>query len=625
MDELLIIANHTPAFFTQRTRIVSVITAKELHSNPVTGVDEVLKGFSSVDLRQRGGHGVQSDVSIRGGHYEQTLVLLNGVNFSDPQTGHFNMNLPVCFESVRQIEVLYGSYARTLGANAMSGAVNVVSVPEDTSYVGVSAMAGAYDLYRVGVQMNLAGEKAKHFLAVNRSSSKGYIENTDFKNLNAYYSGNVQSHHGILDFQTGYSQRQFGANSFYTPRFPNQFEAIGTAIASVRFQSNGKINMIPLIYWRHNTDRFELFRSFENAPSWYTDHNFHKTQVLGASFSAFTETKAGRTSLSFTYRNEEIYSTVLGMQLSQPVPVKGELISYSKYYSRDYTSIMLEQQLSYKRLFASAGIMANLNSDISNWKFLPGIDASYLISKKLKAVASVNTSLRMPTFTDLFYRSPTLLGNPNLQYEQALTTEAGLKYFDNAISLQLSGFERRGKNLIDWIKYPGDSLWRSENITEINYLGLEFSCVLFPELMGKELRFFPEARLSYTYLHVDRVSNDFQSAYALDQLRHKANLYVSFKILKNLGISCRLSYFNRYGSYMKYVNGVADELTPYDDFLLSDLRVYMISGNWNAYADVTNLFNRKYFDIGNIEQPGRWIRIGGSYKLKLKKNNFSKS
>jgi vitamin B12 transporter len=619
MDEVIVTAAHSIALFTQRARVVNVMTAEKLSTIPVVGVDEALKGLSSVDIRQRGGYGVQSDVSIRGGHYEQTLILLNGVNFSDPQTGHFNLNLPVCFESVRRIEVLFGSYARSLGANAMSGAINLVAVPDDSSWIRVSAMAGQHSLFSSGLQLNLAGKNTKHYFGVKRNSSKGYIENTDFSNISAFYSGNMSIKEGIFEFQTGYSQREFGANSFYTPKFPDQFEANETAIASLRFQSNGKIKVIPLVYWRHNTDRFELFRNFENAPSWYSNHNFHKTRVAGGSLSLWTDTDMGRTSLSVTYRNEEILSTVLGNEMETPIAINGQSLSYRYSYLRDYVSVLLDHQISFKNLFVSAGIMANINSDISRWKLLPGADASYMISKKLKVISSVNTSLRMPTFTDLFYSSPTLLGNPDLQYEQALTSEAGLKYIDKGFNIQMSGFNRRGRNLIDWIQYPGDSLWRSENITEIHYTGFEFAGILNPELICSDLSFIPEVQLSYTYLHVNRLSKEFQSAYALDQLKHKANFLITFSIRNKIGITYRLAYFSRYGSYMKYENDLAGELTPYEDFFLSDVRVYLNCGSWQAFADVSNVFNEKYFDMGNIEQPGRWIRVGGAYQLNFKK------
>ncbi len=620
MNEVVVTANHSLALFSQRSRVVLLLTDEKLVPLPVAGIDEVLKGLSSVDIRQRGGYGVQSDVSIRGGHYEQTLVLLNGVNFSDPQTGHFNLNLPLSFESVGRLEVLYGSYGRSLGANAMSGALNIVATPKDSSFAKVTLMGGQHALFGAGVLLNFAFKPSQHLLAVNRTSSEGYIHNTDFKNLNIFYSGTAVCKKGNFEFQTGFTQRAFGANSFYTAKYPDQYETGKTAIASVRFQSEGRIKLIPLIYGRFNTDRFELFRNFENAPLWYLAHNFHKTHVVGTSVSCVAESAAGRTSLSASYRFEEIFSTVLGDELKNPLSIKGETASYRYAYQRDYFSLLLDHQYLFRRLYVSCGLMALVNSDLEKWKLLPGLDASFMLNENLKLIASVSTSLRMPTFTDLFYKSPVLIGNPSLEHEESLTGETGFKFIDNNMNIQVSTFQRRGRNLIDWIKYPEDSLWRSENITSINYTGFEFLGEFTPNFSALILRSISQLQLSYTYLHVNKLSSGFESAYALDQLKHKAGFSAEFRVFGNFGISFRFSYCDRYGSFMKYVNNLESGFVPYDDFVLADSRLFFKTDNFNVFADVTNLFDVTYYDIANIEPPGRWIRAGFSWQMNLKKS-----
>lgn len=616
MNEIIVTAEKTPISFSKTAKVIRVISKEELNSNANISLDQTLRNISSIDVRQRGTYGVQSDISIRGGHYEQSMVMLNGVNFNDPQTGHFNLNLPIDFGSISRIEIIQGSASRTLGANAMSGVINMIVTPEDTNYIKVSAMVGQYGLNSQGLSANLASKKTKHLISFSRGSSKGYIDNTDFDYLNAYYFMNYNSKAGNYEFQFGYNTREFGANSFYTARFPNQFEANETALSSLKFESNTKIKLIPLIYWRHNTDRFELFRNNEDAPSWYAQHNYHKSQVVGASISAVYESKIGTSSLGLNFRNEEIYSTVLGNPLETVKPVKGyENINFSKYYKRNYSSLHFNHNYTYKKLYLSGGLMADINSDISKVAILPGADASYELTKKTRVFASANKSMRMPTFTDLFYKSATLIGNTELTYEQSTTYEAGFKYFGNSIFAQLSAFERQGKNLIDWIKYPNDSLWRSENLTEITYKGIEFQSVIYPEKINSNLKFIKRINFGYTYLYVSNKSEEFQSAYAFDQLKHKSNLTASFQVLKNTQLSYSISYNNRYGSYEKFENTIKGELTPYEDFFLSDVRLLYTAKKWSAFADVSNIFDKKYYDIGNIIQSGRWIRIGASFKI----------
>ena len=90
-----------------------------------TDLNDLLRGDPSVDLEQRGGGGVQADLSIRGSSYEQTLVLLNGFRINDAETSHFNLDLPVPMEMVGSVNVLHGAGSTLYGADAVSGVVDL--------------------------------------------------------------------------------------------------------------------------------------------------------------------------------------------------------------------------------------------------------------------------------------------------------------------------------------------------------------------------------------------------------------------------------------------------------------------------------------------------------------------
>ena len=71
--------------------------------------------------------GWTADLSIRGSTFEQVLVLVDGVRMSDPQTGHFDLDLAVPLERVERIEILRGPASAVYGADALGGVVNVVT------------------------------------------------------------------------------------------------------------------------------------------------------------------------------------------------------------------------------------------------------------------------------------------------------------------------------------------------------------------------------------------------------------------------------------------------------------------------------------------------------------------
>ena len=72
-----------------------VVTDADIAQAPVQSINDLLKYAVGVDVRQRGPIGAQTDISIRGGTSEQIIILLNGINICDPQTGHNVMDLPI--------------------------------------------------------------------------------------------------------------------------------------------------------------------------------------------------------------------------------------------------------------------------------------------------------------------------------------------------------------------------------------------------------------------------------------------------------------------------------------------------------------------------------------------------
>lgn len=615
IEEVTITAERTPVHLSRTAKIITLISTDDLKRQPLASMEQALRSVASVDARQRGGMGVQTDISIRGGHYEQTLMMLNGIYFNDPQTGHFNLNLPVDFQSVSRIEVLQGSATRIFGVNSMSGAVNVIVTPDTSNYVKISALAGDFGLYKFGLALSFSKNKVSHYTSFSRFASSGYRNNTDFLQNNLYYFGKIERKTFQLEYQTGYNFREFGANGFYSPKYPNQFEANNTAIASVKLVSKTKIELSPKLYWRMNNDRFELFRGMKDAPLWYVRHNYHQTQMYGASLNSGIQTMVGKTTFGVDYRVESIVSTVLGELLNDTIPIRNENFGYFKGHQRAYTSIFADHVYSHKLFNVSIGVMANYNSDLKEWAFLPGADVNFLIHKKMSIFASANTSLRMPTFTDLYYKSATLIGNEHLKAEEAITFEIGSKFITPFFQAQLSVFERQGKNLIDWIKYPGDSLWRSENLTDITTRGIEVSATVVPALIVSNLKFIEKLSASYSFIDVDKANQGFESAYVLDNLKHKVSISATFRFATHILFACKYLYQERNGEFVKYEHGIAKGLTAYEPFSLTDARLMWDDKKWNAFVEMSNIFNADYFDIGNIPQAGRWFRIGANYRI----------
>jgi len=613
LEEIEVSASRVPVLYSQIARVLTVIDRAEIERAPAGNVQDLLEYVAGIDIRQRGAEGVQADISIRGGSFDQTLILLNGINITDPQTGHHNLNLPVSLAQIERIEILEGPAARVYGPNAFSGAINIITRQPGKNSVSARLGTGSFGYWNADLTGSFKTGAMGHMLSGSRSSSDGYISNTDFVSGGLFYSGNLELDAGKLQLQGGVSGKGFGANSFYTPVYPNQYEQVQTIFSSVKFASASKLNLTPSLYWRQHTDEFQLFRN--NPAVWYKGHNYHRTDVWGANMNSWFLWGAGKSSLGASFRSEHILSNVLGEPLDELVEITNREGFYTHSKIRKYYSLFFEHIIQYNNWFFTAGIMGNHISDHKGgMNFFPGADVSYSLTPEVKFVASVNSSMRMPTFTDLFYEGPVNAGNPDLEPEKSLSGEGGIKWATRHLSGHFIYFHRKGSNLIDWVKVEGDEKWRPMNHTQITSEGTEFSLNWYPALqLHKNLP--DRIQVSWLYNQQDKAESNLLSYYILDNLRHKLVASVTKNFFNRLSIDLRFMYQDRNGGFSLYENGSYAVEKPYPPFWIADVKTSYRIKDLQTYVSVSNLLNNEYYDLGNVVQPGRWIKAGISYDL----------
>lgn len=608
LQEIIVTGRKAPAVYSELSRIVTVITEADISRLPVTSLSGVLEYALSLDVRERGPMGVQSDISIRGSSFEQVLILLNGIKINDPQTGHHHMNIPVDIHQIERIEILEGPGSRIFGPYAYAGAINIITRGSPENQFRVNLSAGQNGFFFGAASAGISSGKFFHQLSVSRKESSGYRENTDFMVNSIYYQLERKSEGLSTDIQVGAMQKEFGANSFYTPVYPEQFEAVKTLFASVKntFGRRGRVSHN--LYYRRHWDRFELFR-FERA-QWYRGHNYHQTDVYGTEGAYTVPWRMGTSALGAELRTESILSNVLGFPMKDTIWLnREENAFYSRQKERHHLSLFAEHNFYLGRFSLSAGLLGSYSNDFG-WGVFPGIDLSYNLSKELKTYFSFNKSLRLPSFTDLYYSGPTNNGNPDLRPEKADNFEAGLKYSAGSMQGHFLLFKRNGKNMIDWVRIADSLRWESRNLTEINAVGLELAVSY--SFNGKENGFLDKISAGYSRMEITKQSGEYISVYALDQLNHKLVLSLHHKILKNLKGSWFLNYQDRAGTYTHFPSA---EEWPYRAFLTIDTKVSMSVKSLALYLEVSNLFNRAYIDFGNLPQPRRWIRFGITHQL----------
>ncbi len=213
---------------------MTIVDKLQLETTPARSLPEVLAFVPGLDVRQRGVSGVQADIGIRGGSFEQTLLLLNGIKLSDPQTGHHLMNIPIPLVEIDRIEVLKGPASRIFGQNAYAGAINVITQLSDERYAKLQGYGGDFGMKGVNFAGSLPVGNYKQNLALSYDDSDGYQYNSDYKVSNIFYEGGLAiDEKNNIRGMVSYTDRTFGANGFYTSAFPDQWESVQTSLASI--------------------------------------------------------------------------------------------------------------------------------------------------------------------------------------------------------------------------------------------------------------------------------------------------------------------------------------------------------------------------------------------------------
>jgi len=557
---------------------VVVLSKEKIKNTPAMSINELLVQVAGVDIRQRGANGVQADAGIRGSTFDQVLILLNGVRMSDPQTGHHSLNIPVDVALIERIEIVKGAGARVYGQNALAGVINIITKVPNESFLTERVVAGDFNLYELTVSGGIKGKKASHLISLNRSASDGYKHNTDYEITNAFYSSKLlfdkkKEKDQNLAFMAGFTEKKFGANGFYSsPDFIDQYEETQTSVVSVKYENrlSKSIALNASTYWRRNQDEYVFLRQ---NPSFF--RNMHINNTLGVNLNMIYSSKLGETALGVDVSKVWIQSNNLGKR------------------QRTVQTAFLEHKFSLlqERLFITPGVQASYFSDFDG-VLLPGIDASYRITKKITAFANAGYTYRVPTYTDLFYQGRTNIGNENLNPEVALSYEGGVRAKLGFFKLQASYFVREGNNIIDWTRADVNSPWQPNNLIQLNTSGVDVDINWQP----LSRKFIQTMGVGYTYLNQETgVEDGLLSKYALENLNHQLTAFVALKYHKNITHSVNYRYTDR-------VN--------LDDYSIVDTKLAFDNGKILIYGEIANLLNQEYRETNLVVMPGRWFRIG---------------
>ena len=319
LEDVEVLASRVQLTQLQAPRQVTVLSAVDIAAAAVHSINDLLEYAVGVDVRQRGEFGVQTDISVRGGTFDQLTLLLNGVNISSPHTGHLTADFPVTVQDIERIEVLEGPSARVFGTSAFTGVINIVTHDaaktegEAHLYGGSYGLAGAEGRLALVAGLKKQAAKLKNSFSGGYSRSDGATPNSDFSSARGFYQGGLNKNDMKLNWQFGYSYKQYGANTFYGASSTDQWESNERYLGAVTYQDQfgEKVHFSASLNWNRWFDHYQ----------WHKDkpagENFHKVDAAGGTANVWFDSRLGRTSVGFEARYEGIYSTKLGEPMAE--------------------------------------------------------------------------------------------------------------------------------------------------------------------------------------------------------------------------------------------------------------------------------------------------------------------
>ncbi|MDX6745680.1 TonB-dependent receptor [Polaribacter sp. PL03] len=577
LDTILIKSTRIDLPFKENSRTIEVISAVAIKNSAATNVADLLQQVAGVDIRRRGTAGSQADLYIRGGGFDQTLLLIDGIKMDDAQTGHHTLNAALPIEVIERIEIIKGPAARVFGQNAFTGAINIVTKKKLENTVSANIEAGSFGQLNGSVTVGKEFENASIIAHVGVLTSDGYRENSDYNNYNYVLKGVFNKKKQAIEVLATFFDKKFGAQNFYTPEAFgfNEYEETQNSLlgVSTTFRTE-KFKITPRVYWRRGQDIFLLKR---DDPSFF--RNLHTTNKVGVETNASYTSNLGITGFGIDVSRVSISSNNLGKR------------------DRTMANLFLEHRfkLADGKIDITPGVAVTYFSDFKFQAF-PGLDIGFKLTDNLKAYGNLGITYRIPTYTDLYYNDRSTIGNPNLKPEEAFAQEIGLKYNTGRFTSSIAVFNRDATNLIDFIRQnTTDSKFTATNIAKVNTQGFEVNT----DYRFKLNEFNQTLSFGYNYLNDNILEqNKDLSRYSLNTLKHQFITRFSSKLFKNVRQNIIYKHAQR---------TVGTSYNVWDASIIVDVNKISFTVTAN------NIFNADYIESGFVPMPPSNVLFGLRY------------
>jgi iron complex outermembrane receptor protein len=572
VETVIVTGVYEPIPLEESDRSVTVLVIAQEHDVLFNDPTGFLRLDPTVDLQARGPNNIQTDVSIRGGTFGQTLVLWNGLRLNDAQTGHHDLDTPIPLESVDRVEILKGAGSTLYGSDAVGGVVNFISRPPEISEVRLRTSVGNFGVNQQHVELTLLQNGWTEDLTADRDFSSGFRFDRDYRDLSIASLSHHNGSLGATDIMLAISDRPFGADQFYGD-YPS-WERTKSWFAGIR-QTFGASTEVDLGYRRH-TDLFVLYR---DQPQAYTNRH-----VLDTYQGALRRRRRLGGNTELHYGTDGSYDSIQSSNLG--AHTRGRAAAFGAVDFRALGRFSLN-------LGAREEVYRGLRHQFSS-----SVTGGLWVSPRLRLRGGVSHAFRLPSFTELYYHDPATIGSPNLQPEQAWSSEVAAEWRPaGRILAQTTLFQRRERNDIDYVRESASDPWQAANLGRLRATGVEASLQI-------PLHESDQLTLSYTGMRLRTDSEPgLLTEYTSNYPVHNGTLNYQGTFARLFLLRTRLGVLQRTGR---------------DPYPLWEVAVARARGRIRPYVQFANLTNTAYQEIPGVPMPGRAVVGGIEIRAKLK-------
>lgn len=607
LDPITVTATLTPISASKTGRNIIIIKGEQLQKLAVQSIDELIRYIPGVEVQSRGPMGTQSNITIRGGTFQQVLIILDGIRLNDPLTGHFNSYIPISPIEIDRIEILKGASSAIYGTEAVGGVVHIITKTFASRNLknGYKATAqftgGQFGLINLQTGGTFHTNKTTGAIGIITNNAdgqqlrgaKGYFNLTTISASLKQEAGKNWS----FAYRFGFDERNFNAQNFYTSRLSD------TATEFV----NSKWNHFKTEF-RKNKHSFSLDLGSKKTLDKY---QFNKNLNPNINNS-----KMQQALLIYNYKLKKSLTFTFGSQY-----INRSIISNDRgNHKLDNAGVFaLVNTKITENLNINPGVRVEWN-ERSGWKLLPQLNASYKLDVFLLRT-SIGRTARDADFTERFnnYQRTNVpggnrIGNPDLSPETSISYEFGADYFlSKSVKISTTWFERFHTGLIDWVRTPYANMPRqvnllpntsydlSKNITSINTTGVETDIQMNHSFAEHHIL---TAGLGFIWMR-SRSSDTIPSLYVSNHAKEFFNYFINYRY-KVIGINVN-------GLFKTRNTPVASAgIVPLSSsYFLMNVRIDANLGKqWILFVQADNVFNKSYSDILGSIMPNRWL-MGG--------------